>query len=284
MSEESTTPDLVELTPRAIEAVNRGDLDAVLGLYAPDSVYDLSRMGIGTFEGLVAIRGFYEDWLGGYEEYEIEPEEILDLGNGVVFAITRQTGTPAGSTDGARVREVWVYSAVFTEGKLVRVVAYGSDIDEGRAATERLAKGEGMMSEESTTPDLVELQNRLTEAANRRDLDALMAFYAPDGVYDMSPIGMGVFEGQAVARGFLEGWWGSYEEHEFEAEETLDLGNGVGFRVLILKGRPVGSSGEVQLLYAAVGVWEDGKIVRMTNYNDIDEARAAAERLAQERG
>jgi ketosteroid isomerase-like protein len=141
-----------------------------------------------------------------------------------------------------------------------------------------------MMPEESTTPDLVELQKRFTDAIGRGDLDAIMAFYAPDAVYDMSLIGMGVFEGRAAARGFIEDWWGSYEEHEFEAEETLDLGNGVGFRVLIQKGRPVGSSGEVQLRYAAVGVWEDGKIVRMTNYTDIDEARAAAERLAQGRG
>jgi ketosteroid isomerase-like protein len=138
--------------------------------------------------------------------------------------------------------------------------------------------------QESTTADLVELQKRLTDAADRRDLDALMGFYAPDGVYDISPIGMGVFEGQAAARGFIEDWWASYEEHEFEAEETLDLGNGVGFRLLIQKGRPVGSSGEVELRYAAVGVWQDGKVVRMTNYNDIDEARAAAERLAEERG
>jgi ketosteroid isomerase-like protein len=140
------------------------------------------------------------------------------------------------------------------------------------------------MPEESTTPDLVELQKRLTEVANRRDLDSILAFYAPDGVWDMSPMGMGVFEGQAAARGFLEDWFASYEEYEFEAEEILDLGNGVGFRVLIQKGRPVGSSGEVELRYAAVAVWEDGKIVRMTNYNDLDEARAAAERLAQERG
>jgi ketosteroid isomerase-like protein len=83
------------------------------------------------------------------------------------------------------------------------------------------------MPEESTTPDLVELQKRLTEAANRRDLDAMMGFYAPDGVYDMSPLGMGVFEGRAAALGFIEEWWGSYEEFEFEAKETLDLGNGV---------------------------------------------------------
>jgi ketosteroid isomerase-like protein len=122
------------------------------------------------------------------------------------------------------------------------------------------------MTDESTIPDLVELQSPLTEAANRRDVDAIVAFYAPDGVYDMSPIGMGTFEGQAGARGFLEDWFVSYEEYELEAEEILDLGKGVGFRVLIQKGRPVGSSGEVQLRYAAVGVWDDGKIARMTNY------------------
>ena len=140
------------------------------------------------------------------------------------------------------------------------------------------------MSEDFTTPNLVELQNRLTAAAQSRDLDAMAALYAPNGVYDMSPIGMGVFDGRAAALSFIADWWGSYEEFEFEAEETLDLGNGVGFRVVNQTARPVGSRGEVQLRYAAVGVWEDGKIARMTNYNDIDAARAAAERLAQERG
>lgn|GEM_PF-624834 len=140
------------------------------------------------------------------------------------------------------------------------------------------------MSEESTTPDLVELQNALTEAGGRRDLDAITAFYAPGVIWDMSPMGMGVFEGRAAVRGFLEDWFAAYEKYEFEAEGILDFGNGVGLRMLIQKGRPVGSSGEVQLRYAAVSVWEDGKIVRITNYNDIDEARAAAERLAAERG
>jgi len=32
------------------------------------------------------------------------------------------------------------------------------------------------------------------------------------------------------------------------------------------------------------GGWEQRKIVRITGYPDIDEARAAAERLAKERG
>jgi len=76
----------------------------------------------------------------------------------------------------------------------------------------------------------------------------------------------------------------SNEDFETEPEEQLDLGNGVGFTVAIQKGRPVGSSGEVRLRYALVSVWVDGLVVRVTNYADIDEGRAAAERLAQERG
>jgi len=36
--------------------------------------------------------------------------------------------------------------------------------------------------------------------------------------------------------------------------------------------------------YAAVGVWREGLIERVTSYRDIDEARAAAERLAESRG
>jgi ketosteroid isomerase-like protein len=85
----------------------------------------------------------------------------------------------------------------------------------------------------STTPDLVELQKRLTEAADRRDEDAIVALYGPDGVWDMSPMGMGAFERQAAVRDFFEDWFASYGEFEVEAEEILDLRNGVGFRVLV---------------------------------------------------
>jgi ketosteroid isomerase-like protein len=143
MPEESTTHDLVELLRRNLDAVDRADLDAVMGFWAPDAVWDFSQIGIGTFEGLAAIRAFYEDWLGDYEEYEIEPTEIRDLGNEVVFAVTTQTGTRADSADAARMREVWAYAVVYADGKVARVVAYGSDIDAARAAAERLAEERG---------------------------------------------------------------------------------------------------------------------------------------------
>src|SRR6266567_4534582 len=63
------------------------------------------------------------------------------------------------------------------------------------------------MSQESTTPDLVELVGRQLEAVNRRDLDAVMSFCPPDGVYDVSPSGLGVFERPVAIRGFLKDWW-----------------------------------------------------------------------------
>ena len=50
------------------------------------------------------------------------------------------------------------------------------------------------------------------------------SFFAADGVWDMSPLGMGTLEGRAAIRAFLEDWQGAYEEFGVEAEEVLDLG------------------------------------------------------------
>ena len=140
------------------------------------------------------------------------------------------------------------------------------------------------MSEESATPDLIELGRDLFEAANRRDFDTILLGYAPDAVWDMNPLGgLGTFEGHPAIRGFLEDWHANYEELEIAPEEILDLGNGVIFSVIAQKGRPVGSSGDVQQRQAIVVVWVEGLFVRITHYGDIDEARTAAQRLAEER-
>ena len=139
------------------------------------------------------------------------------------------------------------------------------------------------MAEESTTPDLVELAQRIVDAANARDLDAAMSCYAPDGVYDMSPVGLGIRQGHAAIREHFQEWWSGYEEYEHELEEIRDMGEGVAFCVLVQRGRLPGSTGWVQLRYPAVVTWRDSLIERITVYGDIDEDRAAAERLAEER-
>jgi ketosteroid isomerase-like protein len=140
------------------------------------------------------------------------------------------------------------------------------------------------MSEEPTAPDLVELGRRSVDAFARRDVDATLALYGPDCVWDTSPIGMGIHEGRESVRKFFEDWIGTYEDYDQVLEKTRDLGNGVTFGVILQRGRPVGGSGFVALRYASVATWRNGLIERVTVYTDIDEARAAAERLAEERG
>lgn len=140
------------------------------------------------------------------------------------------------------------------------------------------------MPEEPTTPDLVELTRRAFQPTVSRDVDGIMSFYRPDAVWDLSTGGLGVFKGRAAIREFMEDWFRSYDRIETDLEEVVQLGSGVTFVVPVQKGRLAGSSAEVEVRYAAVIVWEDGLIESVTNYTDLDEARTAAERLAESRG
>jgi ketosteroid isomerase-like protein len=138
------------------------------------------------------------------------------------------------------------------------------------------------MSEESTTPDLVELTRRAWKAANRHDLDMLMSFYGPDVVWDLSDVGLGTFEGVAAIGGFVEDWWGTWGDHLIEVEEIVDLGHGVVFSSVREDGRLMGSDGHVEQRRGWLFLWVEGIVEQARGYLDIDKARAAAERLAEE--
>jgi len=139
------------------------------------------------------------------------------------------------------------------------------------------------MSQEAATPDLVELTRNVYDAANSGNFDAMTGFFAADAVW-VSDEGVGTFEGLAAIRHFVEDWQGSYDQYEAEVEEILDLGTGVTFAISVQTGRLAGSSRHIRIRFAAVYTWAQGSIVRITSFNDIDKARAAAERLAEERG
>jgi hypothetical protein len=106
MSEESRTPDVLELTRRQFDA----------------------------------IRAFVGEWWDAFEELALDTEEILDLGHGIVFLLVRQTGRPTNSTGRVQRRETYVLEWV---GEMVRRVTVYTDIDEGLAAAERLAEERG---------------------------------------------------------------------------------------------------------------------------------------------
>jgi ketosteroid isomerase-like protein len=92
MPEKSTTPDLVELTRRRVDAAQSGDIDAMTSFLARDATWDSSPMGLEVYEGRAAIQRGLEDWWGAFDVSGADAEEILYLGNGVTFAVVTLNG------------------------------------------------------------------------------------------------------------------------------------------------------------------------------------------------
>jgi ketosteroid isomerase-like protein len=139
------------------------------------------------------------------------------------------------------------------------------------------------MPEESTTPDLVELVRRTIEADSFAEWAMLAEqLYAPDAVWDLGGM-FGSLDGFAAIRAFVMDYWLTWDDHHHHAEEIVDLGNGVMYTLIREHGRMKGSDAYVEASAGWVSLLVEGRVVRATTYTDIDEARAAAERLAKER-
>jgi ketosteroid isomerase-like protein len=143
------------------------------------------------------------------------------------------------------------------------------------------------MTEKSTTPDLQDVLRRIVEALNRRDFNAAFSLYTPDAVIEFGG-GIGVLEGGRVmgreaARKAWEDLTEAFADFEVESQDFHDLGHGVTFEVLVQRGRPHGSDAFGERRTGVVGIWRDGRVARATSYEDVDQARADAERLAEER-
>ena len=136
------------------------------------------------------------------------------------------------------------------------------------------------MAKESTTPDLVELVRFTFEAANRRDFDAILDFYAPEAIW------LGTVddaEGVAAIRDLWLSYYSAFEEVRLIVDDVVDFGNGVVLAAHRHVGRLAGG-GALSERRVFVYKFVDGRVVQARDFADIDEARATAERLAEERG
>jgi ketosteroid isomerase-like protein len=127
----------VESTQHLHRLLNDGDLDAVTALFAPGSIWDASRWGLGSHEAPRALRVFLGDWIGSFDVYGLTVQEIRDLGSGVVFVVFVHEAGPEGHGNALRVRSSAVLG--WRARQLVALTSY-PDMDEARAAAERLAK------------------------------------------------------------------------------------------------------------------------------------------------
>ena len=123
-----------QLTLRAFAAADAGDYERMMAFFGERSVWDVSPWGLGTHTGAPAIRSFFGDWIGGFEEYSVEIEELTGLGHGVVLVKAVQRARSARMQVVLELHQVSVFC--WEEGIAAHVVHY-RDIETARATAER---------------------------------------------------------------------------------------------------------------------------------------------------
>jgi uncharacterized protein len=118
MSEEN-----VEILNRAYAALNRGDLDAVLGICDPEIECRLPEGGLntGTHRGLQELRGLLEGYTDTFEPFRAEPERIVSADDQVVVFL-RMSGEGRGSGVAVDLRPAHVWT--LRNGKVIRLQVF----------------------------------------------------------------------------------------------------------------------------------------------------------------
>ena len=139
------------------------------------------------------------------------------------------------------------------------------------------------MSEQPANSDMAELVRQAFDAGNRHDVDAIVGFHAPDAIWDLSDQGLGTYEGAGAIRGWVEDWFETWADLRLDVLDVVDLGHGVALLRVREEGRMAEGGGHVEQQRGWVILGREGQIARAEIYLNPDDARAAAEGLAEER-
>src|SRR5215217_6207137 len=103
------------------DAHNRGDVDALVEVYAPDAVFE--TLLLGTHHGNEAIRWIYAENQKTLSGYDVVPVELIDVGDKVV-AVAQAVG--AGLPSEIAVDEPFAFVFTFKGERVVREQAFGT--------------------------------------------------------------------------------------------------------------------------------------------------------------
>jgi uncharacterized protein len=113
----------LEALRRGYEALNRGELDAVLELVHPDIEWAPGQDApeAGQFRGREEFVGFLTSWTESFDEFRVEPEDIVVEGDSAVVVV-RQSGRGHGSGIALDIRTVHAWT--IRDGVAVAWAAY----------------------------------------------------------------------------------------------------------------------------------------------------------------
>jgi uncharacterized protein len=255
-----TEQDIARLL-QAYEAWNRGEFGAVHELVAPEIEWQpgFGALESGVHRGAEGFKGFVESWLESFDDFQIEPELLVQKGETVVV-VARQHGRGHGSGIEleARVVHVWTIG----EGK---AVAWWGP----RTFEEAL---------ESLEDEKLEATLRSYEAFNRGDIEAALAPLDPEIAWHTWIVpgpGGATYTGHAGVRELWSEARNVFGDFRNEPERLIDAGDRVVAFVRVC-GVGKGSGIEVETRIAHVLTFLEGKVVRVESYGDRDEALRAA--------
>ena len=108
----------VELARRAFDAFNRRDLDAMLALSHEEVVVESRLVAMeGGYHGREGVRRWWKNTFDVLPDYELEVEEVRDLGGEFTLARLHARAHGAGST--APLDETVWHAAQWRDGKYV---------------------------------------------------------------------------------------------------------------------------------------------------------------------
>jgi ketosteroid isomerase-like protein len=127
MSEEN-----VEIVRQMLSAFHGGDADGALAYFDAEVVTDMSRrLGGGIGRGREELRQIITEWVGTFEGWSEEIEEIRDLGN-FVHVVATQRGIGKGS--GVEVETTYHVLYEVRGASIIRVTAYATRAEALEAA------------------------------------------------------------------------------------------------------------------------------------------------------
>ena len=140
--DEGRQRELAELAHSAIDAYNRGDIQAVLEqLDEQIEVYTAPGLvNAGTYNGHDGFLQWLAQWSEAWDEFRLELERIDFVGEHYEVVSVRQFGRGAGSGVEVEMRIAQLYEV--HDGKATRLHYY-PDRDAALAAAERLSREAG---------------------------------------------------------------------------------------------------------------------------------------------
>ena len=116
----------VEIVRDAVVAFNRGDLDAFLDEYWADDIDYRAVEGApddpGPIHGKDELRAYWQDWIDTFDQFKVEPVEVIDAGPDQVVAVIRNSGRAKLSGVEADLTFAVVYT--LRDGKVARGSEY----------------------------------------------------------------------------------------------------------------------------------------------------------------